>query len=191
MKIPYNYMSNFLQVGMRANPLRSLAFNRDLTFSFEEYVKSEIHLPGLTQIYSDRDIFEYNGSFEYLFKGKDEYVLDCAKTLRYFYEDMTNVLCNVLRQNPLIDSNITIDCRVSRETKIPYKKIALSEVLEELRSVLEDGKDFAEASIAGSILLKFSYEEFDKLKATRLLALASVLFYYSQSSDDIYLIEVI
>jgi hypothetical protein len=184
-------MSDFLQIGLRERPLNTLALNRELTISFEEYVKCEIHLPGLTQIYTDRDVYEYKRAYEYLFKGYDKYLLDCSKVLKYFYEDLTNVFCNVLRQNPLIETNFSIDCQVRRETKMLYKSISLPEVVRDLRGALEEGRELPDDSIAGSILAKFDYEELGKLKPTALLALSSVLYYYSKSSEDIYLIEVI
>lgn len=59
------------------------------TFSFYEYVKSQLHFPLTPSLYN-RELKDYKSVYSYL-KGEDEYDEKAmARVLRYFYSDLYN-----------------------------------------------------------------------------------------------------
>lgn len=187
MIVPFNQFLIFIVVGVK--PFRMETFrDRELTFTFENYVKSQLHLQTVTEIYG-RDINLYLNTLNYL-RGQDKYLYECSQVLKYFYADMTNMMCNVLRSDYANRTKIEIKVDLPRNTQLPKKVVKLSEVVEELREVLEgrtDGKDF----ISTGIFTRFQYNELAKLEPSGLLALASIFQYYGNDSDQTYVVEVI
>jgi hypothetical protein len=187
MIIPYTQMMGFIVNGYK--PVYTHYFNRELTFTFENYVKSQLHLQVVTELYG-RDIFQYNNALKYL-RGEDKFVLDCSEVLRFFYQDMTNMLCNVLKKNPDLNTKVMIVSDLGRPSQIPSKKVSLSDVVEELQESMHGSGDSKSTIYSDGIFVKFGYDELDSLKANELLALSSVFLYYGSNSAETYVVEVI
>jgi hypothetical protein len=168
-------------------PIHMHFFNRDLTFTFENYVKSQLHLQIVSDLYG-RDIFVYKKALDYL-RGKDQFLYECSLVLKYFYQDMANMLCNVLRTELDISPCIKIETSLGRESKIPKKQLVLQDIVAELKGVLENGDSTDGFSIG--VFAQFNYEELERLEANDLLALASILLYFGNNSEETYIVEVV
>lgn len=189
MIVPYSQYMGFIISGFR--PLYVHLFNNDLTFTFENYVKSQLHLQVVPDLYN-RDIFTYAKALEYL-RGNDQYLLECSYVLKYFYQDMTNMICNLLKVSPDIESKISVVSGLGRNSKIPTKKVELAKVVSQLDSSMSGSSYVSddETIYSDGVFVKFTYDEVDKLKPNNLLALASILLYYGNDSTETYVVEVV
>jgi hypothetical protein len=170
-------MSGFIISGYK--PLYTHLFNRDLTFTFENYVKCQIHLPIIPDIYG-RDIYDYVKALKCI-KGSSQYREECGKVLIYFYKDMMEMLCSLLKRNPDIKVNINIAVE-TKSLGFPVAHVSLSSVAKDLSNLLEYG-DLSESVIGAGIFTKFTYQEMDKLVPNKALALASILYQYSNGQE--------
>jgi hypothetical protein len=185
MKVPYSKMLSFILSGHKL--LYPHLFEGELGFSFENYIKSELHLQTVPDVYG-RDILQYYGALKYL-RGDESQRQACVAVLKYFYQDMGNMICNVLKDDPKKNVRITIDCRINRYVEIPTKRISLKEVVIDLEYVMTGESSAIKNSFATSIFAKFDPGFLDNLVPNELLALASILTHYAHSPET-YLLEV-
>lgn len=105
---------------------------QELTIKFSEYVKSQVHLNIVADLY-DRSISEYAKTLSYL-NGDVVYSEEAEKVLGYFYQDMANFLIN----NPDdVKLNLIVDAefRSSEVVDLSVVKNSLLHVLNEAKEV--------------------------------------------------------
>lgn len=185
MKVPYDKMLCLLSVEYRPN--YTSVFEQDLTFTFEEYVKSQLHLNVMAALHG-RDLFTYSRALKYL-RGETEYLVECNMVLKYFYQDMANMICGLLKASPGTKARITIESDLVFSDRFSVKRIKLSQVVDELKKSIETGQAVGTFSVG--ILARFRYGELDKIVPNDLLATASIFSYYGNDSQEPCLVEVI
>lgn len=166
-------MSGFIISGYK--PLYTHLFENDLVFTFENYVKCQVHLPLIIDLYG-RNVYDYVKTLKHL-EGSSSHKEECGKVLLFFYRDMMEMLCSVLKKNPTLNTNIRIQVD-SRNLNFPVAHVRLSTVLSDLKTMLDYG-DSSNSVIGAGIFTKFTYSEVSNLVPNKALALASVLFRYS------------
>lgn len=172
MKIPFNFISGFLVGG----PL-----NGDLSISYLDYLKSQLQYNVLAKK-KERDLTTYLKAYEYL-NGKGYLFEYYLKALKYFYEDLTDLLVIRIRNGELdLTLEIVVEDPFNQLVNFP---VVLSDIEMQLSKIL-NGEDH-DLLIAG-ILFKFSLPEIGLLKSTKALALASIL-YESSKADPIVKVE--
>jgi hypothetical protein len=179
-------MSGFIISGYK--PLYTHYFDRDYTFTFENYVNSQLHLDIIPRLYQ-RDPYNYLKALKYL-GGKTEYADECGKVLKYFYTDMTNMLCNVLKKNPEINNRISIVVDIPRNGDFPVLSVNLDDTIMELRELIDTGSSSAPGGIGPGVFTLFNSVEMSRLVPNETLALASILSYHTGNEIDPTILEV-
>lgn len=187
MIVPFSHMSGFIISGYK--PLYPHYFDRDLTFTFENYVKCQLHLDIMPALYQ-RDLYLYLKAFKFL-SGDDSYFAECGQVLRFFYQDTADMLCNVLKKNPNINTRIYVQTRFNRRTGFPSVQVELDSVVSELREILDSGDSSTIIGFGAGIFSKFNLSEISRLVPNENLALASVLLYYTNNEIEPTILEVL
>lgn len=95
MKVPFERVAQLIAVGAldRSSPLLSILSVHipELQLEFKDYVKSQIHLYVVGDLYSDRTMQDYIDALEYLEHGHGD-VGVIYRVLYFFYTDMLNFL---------------------------------------------------------------------------------------------------
>ena len=187
MLVPFNCMNGFLVCGYK--PLYTHLFDKDLVFTFENYVKSQLHAPLMTEIYQ-RDAISYLKALKFL-SGGDEYFRDCSRVLKYFYKDIADMVCSVLKQNPKIDIRIMLQVEFNRPTEFTHISVELSSVINDLIETFKTFEVRELSLLSTSIFVRFNPNELESLVPNQMLALASVLSHYTTSDAEPVVLEVI
>lgn len=74
--------------------LDRLLVTDELYIQFSDYVKSQLHLNLVSDLYH-RDVGEYFNAYQYLI-GDESHIKDCLRVVRYFYHDIAHFLINNL-----------------------------------------------------------------------------------------------
>lgn len=186
MIVPFSHMAGFMISAYK--PLYMSLFDKDLTFTFEDYVKCQIHMPMLLDLY-ERDIYLFSEASKFL-KGDDRYVDSCGEVLKLFYKDMLDMLVRVIKVHPDIQHKIDIVVNFNRDTLFPTKRYSLEDAKEEMRKILTFEKDDWDSGLGAGVIIRFSESEAKTLEANNTLALASILTDVLHSESDPVILEV-
>lgn len=185
--VPYSHMAGFIISGYR--PLYISLFNKDLSFTFEDYVKCNMHMPFMLDLHG-RDSMTFYNTLKFI-QGEDKYFIECGTTLRWFYSDMLDMLCSVLKHEPKLNHKIDIKVRFGREILFPKKSYQLESVKKELEGILFGNAEFSGNGLGGGVLVRFSDSEVDSLVPNNMLALASILSQFSYTETEPAILEVL
>lgn len=187
MLVKYNSMLNFLLASV--SPLHTVVMDRELTFSFSEYIKCELDTVALTELYPDRTQQEYVNAYKFTELGDSEKSKDCSKVLRYFYRDLCGLFVNVIRQCPDLNTDIKIDTQVLHK-RTPFSNhiecLEIGKIKQDLGIMLsKESKVENLDPLVTSVVLNFDYEELQKLIPTNLLSLVAALTHLSSDSTPL------
>lgn len=161
-------------------------FEEDMTLTFHNYVKSQVHLPILPDLYG-RDVLAYLETLKYI-AGESKDVVSCEKVLRFFYQDMFSMLCNAIKSSPDIEITIWVQAEIPGDNHFPVITRSLDEVKLELEELLADpDKDTPYAGV----FYNFSAKERLTLRPSNALAMASILFQLVNVDASPSLLEVV
>lgn len=113
MKVPFERAAQLIAIGAldrNSVLLPVLSINdSDLELDFEDYVKSQIHLYLVGDLYSDRTMQDYINALEYL-ENRNKDPASMYKVFHFFYTDMLNFLV-------MNSGNVRLSLGVPRELK--------------------------------------------------------------------------
>lgn len=185
MMIPFRKMFPYLSSIYTKDYIQK--FSGELTFGFLPYVKSQVDVDILSDYYS-RDILDYIHSLRFI-KGSEDKKVHCDRVLRFFYEDMANMICSVI----LYDPSVINKCTISIDTVFPncvvYKTKQV--ILEDTKKILLDSirLEVVRDTGVGEVLLKMK-GAINTLEVSDMLALACIL-YSASKAPEVYRLEVI
>lgn len=185
MIVEFNNMNGFLVNGYKL--LYESLMTGDRCFTFDNYVKSQIHLPFLPDLYN-RDIFLYEKAYRYL-KGEEKYLDDTVKVIEFFYSDILRICSNLLKKVPSTEMTITVIVDMGRDTIFPKVTKSLEEVRGALEGILQRGENF-DGPYAG-VFSNFSNKEMLSLESNNVLALAAILAECLSNKNETVILEVL
>lgn len=184
MIVPYDHLAGPVLSGYRL--LYNYLFTTDMTFTFENYVKSQVHLPILPDLHN-RSPYTYLNALGYI-SHKSTDPTACIEVLRYYYSDLLNMLVNILKKNPEPTITIVVEALIPEDNYFPV----LTRSLPEVRDILEQLLDNPEMETPYSaVLALFSTKELAELKPTNVLAMAGILSQLVHVDKSPVLLEVL
>lgn len=165
MVIQYNEMAGFIISAYK--PLYTSLFNEHLVFTFENYVKCQMHMPALSIDLFDRDIYTYFDVYEFL-QGNNRKLDSCVEVLDYFYKDLHKMIVEILKRKPELPYRIDAVTELPYATELAVKTYSLEEEREKIQAALN-------LETNEEILLDFSESEIKQLVASDMLCMASIL----------------
>lgn len=138
-RIPYERMAQLVAISAvkknvesmkSALPILTIS-KRRMTVAFSDYVKSQLHLNTITEIFS-RDLSDYAKTLHFL-QGDAKYVDEACKVLRYFYTDLAGFLINNLED---IQLSVVVDADFGED--LPEEFVDVIAVRSQLLDLVSD-----------------------------------------------------
>lgn len=186
IEVPYTHYF-FYVLGAR-KIVRPDQFKGELTFTLDNYIKSQIHLQVVRQLFG-RDIMKYKYALDYL-EGDDSRLYEFSLVLRYFYQDHADMLCNIVRANFPDPPKVNVSTKVNRNVDLANTSVSMSDIKLELSDLL-GGNLRDDAPFGLGIISKFDQKDIPTLQSSDLLALASICWYYGDTAKESVLVDIL
>ena len=155
-----------------------------IQISFEVYLKSQLHYNILTST-NNRKLSDYNSAYNYMC-GRTENVDSYKKVLRYYYEDIANLVFS-LDLESIEDFSLVGENNIPRDSEILTKEVNLNQLIEDLSAFFSETKREIRENSDVAILdvLNCIPPKYASFAHKRLITEATLFRYYAKMKGEI------